>query len=342
MTTNIENYADDLEKSNDRAGKTYEFDLKSDPSKVHEYFFQESEEGLILFVIFYTLACRWNLCTGCNLPSVSSSRHIGYRDLMKQVDGLFADPEIKKRLPEIKKCIFSNNGSMLDEETFSSTALVYLLALCNMHLPELRTVTLETRIEYVDLEELEFLSRVLKEGDQHPDLELAIGFEAFDDEIRNKHFLKGMTLNRFEEFVEKVAPYKFHLKSYFMQKPVTEISDEEAYEDICKAIDYLSSIADKYQVEMNMHLNPTYAARGTKLAADFVAGKYTPPTLRDTARAVLHSEGKSITVFVGLSDEGLAINGGSFLSHDEPEYLKALENYNETGNYTDLKKLLSN
>ena len=52
------------------------------------------------------------------------------------------------------------------------------MAKLNLHLPKLAVVTLETRIEYVDLPELEFLARTLREGQTPTELELAIGFFA--------------------------------------------------------------------------------------------------------------------------------------------------------------------
>lgn len=336
------NYAEDLERSNERAGKTYGFDLKWDPNKPFDIFFQESDEGTILFVIFYTLACRWNMCLGCNLPSISSSKHIDFRALMAQVDHLFASDAVKARRNEVTKVILSNNGSMLDEETFSSTALIYLLAKCNCELPELRAVTLETRVEYVDLPELEFLARALKEGPHHPELELAVGFEAFDDDIRNQHFLKGMTLNRFEELVERVAPYDFRIKTYFMQKCVPGLSDEEAVTDIQRAIDYLGDLASKYKVRINMHLNPTYAARGTKLADALKNGEFAPPYLRDVARAAAHARGKGVSIFIGLNDEGLAVDGGSFIRDGDEAIVAKLEEFNRTQNHDLLDAITAN
>ena len=44
----------------------------------------------------------------------------------------------------MRKIIVSNNGSVLDEVTFSSTALIYLMAKLNLHLPNLAVLTLET------------------------------------------------------------------------------------------------------------------------------------------------------------------------------------------------------
>ena len=173
------------------AQKHYDYAQQHDPTLPAEYWFQESQEGLILFVVFYTQACRWNRCLGCNLPSKMSMTHVGYKDLIQQIDALFACPEIAAQAGRIEKLIVSNNGSVLDEVTFSSTALMYLLTRVNLNLPKLRSLNLETRPEYVDVAELEFISRALQEGESATQLELAIGFEAFDETIRNEHFQKG-------------------------------------------------------------------------------------------------------------------------------------------------------
>ena len=64
---------------------------------------------------------------------------------------------------EIRKVIVSNNGSVLDRETFSSTALMYLLAQLNIHLPNLAVLSIETRPEYVEIAELDFMARAIAE-----------------------------------------------------------------------------------------------------------------------------------------------------------------------------------
>ncbi len=42
-----------------RAGKTYSFDEAHEADRPADWWFQESHEGLILFTVFYTQACRW-------------------------------------------------------------------------------------------------------------------------------------------------------------------------------------------------------------------------------------------------------------------------------------------
>ena len=324
---------------NKKAGKTYGFDQAHDPSKPVQLWFQRSNEGLVLFVVFYTQACRWSRCLGCNLPSLVSQEHVPFDYLMRQVDHLFADAGVRQRCHDINKVIISNNGSVLDEDTFSSTALMYLIACLNLHVPNLSMVCMESRPEYVDTAELEFIARALAEGDTPTGLEIAIGFEAFDDHIRNDVFDKGLTLTAFETLVQKLAAYRFHLKCYFMQKPVPGMGDEEAVEDIRKAVDYLDRVHGRFGAAINMHLNPTYVAAGTALEEAFKKGDYRPPRLEDAARAALAAKGKNISVFIGLSDEGLALPGGSFLQPDNQWMVPLLEEFNRTQDFSLLQAI---
>lgn len=323
----------------EKGQKLYSFNDQHDKTKPAQFWFQESHEGLVLFLVFYTLACRWSQCAGCNLPSKMSPHHIDFKSIMAQVDHIFNTTDIMERSRAIKKVIVSNNGSVLDEATFSSCALMYLMARLNHHLPNMSVLSIETRPEYVDLEELEFLSRALKEGKTPTELEICIGFEAFDDRVRNDIFNKGLSLETFEELVKKIAPYRYGLKCYFMQKPVPGITDKEAIEDIRGAIDYLSSIQKEHDIRINMHLNPTFVAKGTLLEEAFKKGNYSPPDLLDVAEAARHARDKNISVFIGLFDEGLAAEGGSFIKEGDEEAIARIEDFNRSGNFNILDNL---
>jgi radical SAM enzyme (TIGR01210 family) len=324
-----------------QAGKDYAFDEAHDPRRPADVWFQRSPEGEVLFVVFYTRACRWARCLGCNLPTRMSARPVDFRALMAQIDALFELPEVRTRAAALRKVIVSNNGSVLDEATFSSTALIYLIAKLNLHLPRLEVLSLETRAEYVDVPELEFIGRALREGDHPTALELAVGFEAFDDRLRNERFLKGLTRDQFEHLCRTVARHGFRLKCYFMLKPVPGLTDDEAVADIHRAIDYLAERATEHGLAINLHLNPTYVAYGTPLEHSFRSGDYTPPRLDDLARAALHADGKPITVFLGLSDEGLACSGGSFIRPGDAPLLARLEAFNASQDYRLLRPTAS-
>jgi len=328
-----------VEEITRKAGKDYGFDDGHDPKQPAKFWFQQSDEGLILFVVFYSLACQWSRCLGCNLPSAMSRKHVDFKDLMAQVDCCIRDSSIAENLRAINKVIISNNGSILDERTFSSTALMYLLAQLNLHMPNLKVLSLETRPEFVDLAELEFLARAIREGESKPGLEIAIGIEAYDEHIRNDVFCKGVSFETIESLVADMAPYGFRLKCYFMQKPIMDMSDEGAVADIHRGIDYLDGLVKKYGIPINMHLNPTYVAGGTILEKSFLEGKYHPPSLLDVARAAAYGKDRGISIFIGLSDEGLAVPGGSFLRDDDHDLVKTLERFNQTQDFEILKGL---
>ncbi|MFC1669748.1 hypothetical protein ACFL20_05095 [Spirochaetota bacterium] len=326
-----------IEKRTTESGKTYEFDESHDSRMPAQFWLQNPPEGLTLFIVFYTLACRWSKCTGCNLPSKMSRSHVFFGDIMCQVDYVFKEIITDEKKANLRKIIISNNGSILDEDTFSTTALIYFISMMNLHCPNIDILSIETRPEYIDWGELEVISRAIKEGETPTELEVVIGFEAFDEEIRNKFFVKGMPLKSFEDMVEKVAKYNFKLKTYFMQKPVPGISEEEAIEDIKKAIDYLDSIAHRFSVNINMHLNPTYVAYGTQLEEAFKDGAYEPPLLESVRKAALYGNGKNISIFIGLNDEGLAVEGGSFIRKGDESLVKKFEKFNHTQDYDLLK-----
>lgn len=321
--------------------KTHGFDDAHNPTQPAQWWFQHSNEGLVLFLVFYTQACQWSRCLGCNLPSKMSPRHVDFAAIMKQVDWVFSRPEIMAMSDRVAKVIISNNGSVLDEKTFSTTALVYLMAKINLHLTRVSALSLETRPEYVDWEELEILKRVAAEGETETRLELAIGFEAFDEEIRNAIFKKGLDLSKFEEKVAEIAKHGFGLKCYLMQKPVPGLNDEASTADVQRAIEYFISLQKKFNIRINVHLNPTYVAKGTQLEKSFRAGQFSPPHLRDVAKAVLAAEGSALTIYIGLNDEGLAVEGGSFLRPGEEKMAELMERFNRLQNFELIREALA-
>ncbi len=335
-------HKDEILKRSLMAEKFFEFSQQQDKTKPAQWWFQQSEEGLVLFCVFYTMACRWNLCIGCNLPSKCSVEPVSYIDIMAQIDHLFHLPEVVREHQNIRKIIVSNNGSVLDQETFPSTALMHLLTQINVIFPNMTALSIETRVEYVEWEELEFIARALTEREISASLEVAIGFEVFDDHIRNTVFKKGLDLVGFEKLVAMVGKYGYALKCYFMLSPVSELAGEAGVADVQKGIKWLDTVSKKYSTPINMHLNPTYVAYGTDLEKQFLAGTYAPPTVLDAARAAFHAKDTNVSVFLGLYDEGLAVEGGSFIREGDETLIAELENFNQTQDFNILEKVIAN
>jgi radical SAM enzyme (TIGR01210 family) len=337
MTMMDDRLSELIKKRTEESNKTYGFREDHNPRIPADWWFQNSIDGPVLFIVFYTQACRWAKCLGCNLPSKVSQHHVDYRNIMKQTDFIFHHLLSKRQRQDLKKIILSNNGSVLDEETLSTTALLYFIAQMNLHCHNISVLTIESRAEYVDFPECEVIHRAIQEGESPTELEIAIGFEAFDDTIRNTHFKKGLTLDVFENLVKMLAQYRFRLKIYFMLKPVPGLSEEAAISDITEGIRYLDRISKRFGLQINMHLNPTFVAQGTPLEDAFKAGKYMPPKLESVRRAILAAESTGITLFAGLNDEGLAVPGGSFIREGDEELINLLEEFNRTQDFSLLK-----
>ncbi len=329
---------DQIVKGSREGRKTYAFDELHNSEIPAQWWFQHSSEGLVLFIVFYTQACRWSRCLACNLPSKCSEFHVTFSSIMQQVNYVFDLPEVQQQKNRIRKVIVSNNGSVLDEATFSSAAFIYFMAKVNIHFPELEVVSIETRPEYVDEAELEFISRTIEEGKTPTTCEIAIGMEAFDDHIRDGILMKGLDLKKVDNMCALMKPYGFQLKVYVMQKPVPGMSNAEAVEDVKKCIEYLHGISERHGIQVNMHLNPTYVSVGTDLEKAFRLGQYSPPNLDDVVEAVMHAKGRDgLSVFVGLSDEGLAVPGGEVVGKDDSKIVDRINKFNATQLFDSLR-----
>jgi archaeosine synthase beta-subunit len=336
-------------RANEDSRKLYTFDESHDAKKPAMWWFQESHEGLILFIVYYTQACRWSRCSFCNLPSLCSKFHVDYLSIIEQTHSVFHHPDVKAKWGKIQKVIVSNNGSVLDQETFSTMALFSMLVLLNKHVPNLGVLTLESRVEFVEMSELIMLGRGLEEGQTPTALEIAVGLEGFDDTLRNQMLLKGLHLEQLKELardMEQAAlgadngkTHDFRLKCYMLQKPVPGMTNQEAVEDVVRAGEFLGELARKHRdLRINMHLNPTFVSKGTVLEGAFNRGEFVPPILTDVAQAVLTTEELPITVYIGLDDEGLAVPGGSFRREGDAQVVTCLENFNRLQEYDWLRR----
>ncbi|HAU66527.1 MAG: hypothetical protein A2017_19490 [Lentisphaerae bacterium GWF2_44_16] len=315
-------------------GKTFTFDETHDKNQPIDVFFQETHKGLVLFVIFYTQACRWMVCSGCTLPSTSSQKYVDTRAIMAQTRSIFQRPEVLARAKQIKKVIVSNQGSMLDQETFSTAALCHFVAKCIEHLPNMEVLTLESRPEYIEESELLLLAQALQDNETPATLEIAIGLEMFDKHKRNHMFRKGLSNDRLQDLAQQLARHEFRLKCYFMFKPILGMSNEEAIEDVRGAITYLGDLQHRMPgSSISIHLNPTYVGQGTPLKDAFDRGEYLPPRVEDLIQAIRHGEHHGIPIFVGLNDEGLAVAGGSFVRPGDETLIELIAEFNRTQDY---------
>lgn len=237
-------------------------------------FFQERDQpvsiwfdsiigGNLLFLVYYSKKCTYELCNGCNLPDLVSNDTINSQELFQQTNYVYDFYMTAQEKKEMTTLILSNNGSLFDQGTFSHAALLYTVCEAVQNLPNLDTLVLETRCEYVNDSELSHIRAVLDEGKHRIKYELAIGVEVFDSTIRNKKVRKGLSNKGLERTCQSLARNGGGLRCYFMLKPVPDMSEKEAMQDIINGHAYLEKLAKEYEIPILMHLNPTFVSVGT-------------------------------------------------------------------------------
>ena len=282
-----------------------------------EFWFYNSTLGKSLFLILYTPKCRYAKCSGCNLPSLSSQKKTTSPSAVyKQVDSLFKDSVSSLEKVAVKEVILSNNGNLFDIKTMPTLSLLYSINAMIEELPKLEKIIIESRIEYLNEHQLKTINEVLSahEG-RNISIEIALGFEIFDDDLRNGYYQKGFYKSSLEKLMPLFSKYNISLKFYMMYKATPSMSLSDAIEDINNASSYANDLVNEYKVNINLHISPTYVAVGTLLEKEFNEGNYTPPGPVEIAALCDSLEiFKSVSYYISLNDEGLSS------THIEDEY----------------------
>lgn len=295
------------------------------------FWFYDSIVGKSLFLVLYTPRCRYKLqkggCSGCNLPTVSSQSDIlNTNDILLQVQTTFDNALSFNEKESIQELMLSNNGSILDSKTMDIEALKYTLEKALDTFPNLKKIILETRIDhYTNIEQLDVLQKILKKSFSNIKLEIAIGFEIFNDSLRNGYYKKGLDKAILEEKLHILSNLDISLKVYMMYKAVPDklMSIDEAIEDLNNASIYFNDLAKKNNVKINLHINPTYLAEGTPLYEEYKNKNYTPPSNKDILQmynSLIIKE--NISYYISMNDEGLAEKNQRDLDYNEYINLK--------------------
>jgi len=296
-----------------------------------------SSSGKGYFLVLFTRGCQHAKCAGCNLHLLGCREKISSELINRQVETALCRELLDSEKREIKEIVLSNNGSIFDESTLPTASLLYFVSKASHELPNLKKIILETRVEPVDIILLEKIKETLEFDGKNIQVELAVGVEIFDDEARNKYYKKGLRIEQLQELAKELGDLGIKLRCYMMYKPLPGMTREEADEDIAKAVDYFSRLSKDHNIDLTIHINPTFVAIGTKLAEAFEKGEYSPPDLSDLRKLVLSFEGSSINIYVGINDEGLAVPGGSFIKSGCEKDLDRFKKFNFTGDFQYLK-----
>lgn len=295
-----------------------------DDTKPH-YFLQRpflGEQDLV--ILFNTKRCRY-ACHFCNLPAKSVRYWVSAEKVLMQFE--YVLDELKNTLSVLNRLTISNEGSVLDKETFPREALL-TIARVSHELHRVRSFVVETRLEYVEPN----LINQIKEANPRAKVNILTGFETLDPHIRNNVLVKRESLDSFLMGLDKVADCGAELTAYVLFKPSQEMTDEEAAREAEASINFLVEQCRRRNIRLTIRLNPMYAALGTRWAekAREIGDRYSPPRLSDVLNLARKKRLENIDIYIGLSTEGLSASWGEYTSREDfsPELLKEAQIFN--------------
>lgn len=305
-----------------------------DKTKPLFHWYVDCVHGKELVLALYTRPCRYGRCTFCALPAMSrGGEAVSAQDIDRQIDFILANYS-GEQIGRIGKVSIYTASSSLDQECLPTRSLMYLaLKICDF--PALRVVSLETRPEYVEDWELKALTNVL--GSQVI-IEVGIGYETFSPDLRNKVLKKGLSTSALHRLMAMLGDNGCALKAYLMLKPHHSLSEEEGIVEAVNGVSELAGLGKQYRVPTSVHLNPTYIAKGCQLSDEMVAAGYQPPELASVITVVRQARCLDLPIYVGLDDEGMALEGGTFRSTglDRQRTVQALLAFNQHQDYARL------
>lgn len=277
-----------------------------------------------LLIIFNTKHCRYK-CHFCQLPVKCSLKWIPTKDILMQFE--YVMREMKHSLSVLDRVTFSNEGSILDTSTFPSDALI-TIASCIKELRVVKRLYLETRVEFIDPIVINQIKNIA------PNVVVGIitGFETIDSYIRDKILCKNEPLDTFLYGLDRIAETRSELTAYVLFKPSPMMSDEEAFIEAEKSIDYLIEQCSTRSIAITIRLNPMYAASGSKWAR--IAHKnraYKPPRLTDVMKLAEKKAREGVSVYIGLSYEGINEPDGIYTGREDysPRLIKPIKLFND-------------
>jgi len=276
-----------------------------------------------LLVILNTKRCRYQ-CTFCTLTAKSSRTWVPDEAVIDQFR--YVVDELRHALSVIDRVTLSNEGSVLDESTVGPGAVDAILSAIGC-MRRVRHVEIESRLEFLRPERLRELGALVPRAT----VGVLTGFETQDEQIR-RLLGKREPLSAFLEGLDQLAETTASLTAYVLFKPDPRMTDAEAVEEARASIRFLAKECANRCLPLTVRLNPMYRAVGSRWARVAEASpSYAPPRLTDLMRVAEEEVQHGTPVYIGLSTEGLADDGGSYTSRADysPRLIRYVKLFND-------------
>ena len=215
-----------------------------------------------LTVILRTKGCHWWWSSGCTFCGYFNDTRddVTSEDLHSQWEKSLARFDDFESMGMVK---VYTSGSLLEDREIPVDFQERVLRDCHEMGKEL---VVESRTEQLTKEKLEWATGI------NPKFSVAIGLEAYDDEVLRFHVNKGFSIKSWDKAVENLSHFGLRVKTYLMFKPPF-MSEGDALAHGAKWIRDVATRSDEISV------NPMNIQRGTVIDRLFRANEYRPPWL---------------------------------------------------------------
>jgi len=227
-------------------------------------------------IIFQTRGCYWGLrggCTMCGYIADAAVRPPTPEDLLAQFES------VSRKIDHGIVKIFTS-GSFFDPGEVPEPVRDKILSELNLYADK---VIVETRPEFVTDK---ILAAVQTKVDR---LEVAIGLETSNDQVRINAINKGFLFKDFVRASETAKAHGLTTKAYLMMKPPF-LSEKDALEDMVR------SALDASPYAGTISINLCNVQRGTLVDELFYRKAYRPPWLWSIVEVLKRLHGKTNSV----------------------------------------------
>ena len=294
---------------------------------------QNGEQTNRLMLVLRTPPCEYNQCTMCGFGN-NAGRNIRLQNIQRQYQNGIAGEDFS----DIRRIDFPTAGSFYNDRELSSESRNYLFSEVSK-LP-VGSVMVETRVDYLTEEKVRESKSYLRDDQS---IELAIGLESADDNVRNKILRKGLSKKGFERFADICKNTDSQLLAYILIKSPT-LSEAESVEDAVQTADYVYRIANQRGIKARVAFKPMFIPEDTELEEQYLSGEYQLPKLWTTVETVRRTTKLASyqpnSIFVGMFDEGLS--GDRFSSNCDncnSKVVEALKRFNGNQDLSELERL---
>ncbi|MHA2385588.1 MAG: archaeosine biosynthesis radical SAM protein RaSEA [Candidatus Thorarchaeota archaeon] len=228
------------------------------------------EVGHALSVVLVTAGCSHARgekggCTMCSYILDGASQQVSPENLVLQFQRAMTSLEGLSGPISVK---VYTSGSFLDSDEVTLEARVEILRIIAKD-DRIRQVVLESRPEFVTDKTVELVRESL--GDR--EIEMAIGLESIDDEVRSLCVNKGFSLSEFETAVKTALAHDIGTRAYVLVKPPF-LTERDALLDSIRTINDAANLG-----ATTISVNPVNVQKHTLVERMWSRGKYRPPWL---------------------------------------------------------------